>query len=149
MAGVQIEVTGSPAVRQKLADLLRRAGGTGQMMDLLGGLVESQTRRRLSQDKEGPEGEAWPDWSPAYAETRRSNHHLLENEGTLIDSIHYMVEGGRVEVGSGMVYAAIHQFGGAEAGMPQIPARPYLGVSHDDASEIEETLGHWLGGALA
>lgn len=147
MTGARIEVAGAVPVRRRLVALAQRVADKRPLLDMLGGVVESQTRRRLSHDKEGPNGEPWPDWSENYKATRRSGHHLLENEGTLIDSVHYMVRGDAVEVGSGMVYAAIHQFGGAEAGKPEIPARPWLGVSEDDGAEIDEVLGDWLGSA--
>lgn len=145
MSGATIEVTGSAAVQRRLAELVARIGSAAPLLETLGGAVESQTRRRLGHDKEGPDGQPWPDWSPAYAATRHGGQHLLESTGTLIDSVHYMVQGtDRVAVGSGMVYAAIHQFGGAEAGQPHLPARPWLGVGHDDEAEIEEVLGDWL-----
>ncbi|WP_051340944.1 phage virion morphogenesis protein [Azospirillum halopraeferens] len=145
MAGARIEVAGAEAVRRRLVALAQGITDKRPLLDSLGGLVESQTRRRLSQDKEGPNGEPWPDWSDSYKATRRTGHHLLESTGTLIDSVHYMVRGDAVEVGSGMVYAAIHHFGGAEAGKPEIPARPWLGVSEEDGREIDEVLGDWLG----
>lgn len=145
MAGARIEVAGAVPVRLRLVALAQGIADKRPLLDSLGGLVESQTRRRLSQDKEGPNGEPWPEWSEGYKVTRRSGHHLLESTGTLIDSVHYMVRGDAVEVGSGMVYAAIHHFGGAEAGKPEIPARPWLGVSEDDGREIDEVLGDWLG----
>jgi len=143
MVGIAIDVAGTPAVRQRLAEL--RQQGFAPLLDALGTLGESQTRRRLGQDKEGPQGEPWPDWSPGYAKTRRGGHQLLESEGLLIDSIHYMVHGDQVQVGSGLVYAAIHHFGGADAGKPEIPARPWLGVSDEDVGEIRDTLADWLG----
>ena len=149
MAGARIEVAGSERVRRRLAALAAGIADRRPLLDMLGGVVESQTRRRLEQDKEGPDGEPWPDWSPAYAATRRGGHHLLESEGMLIDSVHRMAAGDTVEVGSGLVYAAIHQFGGAEAGRPGIPARPWLGIGDDDAEEIGEVLGDWLGSAAA
>ena len=51
-------------------------------------------------------------------------------------------------MGAGLVghhvrpHAAVHQFGGAEVGMP-IPARPYLGVSPADETEILSVVDDW------
>ncbi|HYH17504.1 MAG TPA: phage virion morphogenesis protein [Azospirillum sp.] len=145
--GILIDDVGVNASLGVLRAIQARAMDLTPLLDALGGLVESQTRRRLSQDKEGPNGEPWPEWSEGYKATRRGGHHLLESTGTLIDSVHYMVRGDAVEVGSGMVYAAIHHFGGAEAGKPEIPARPWLGISRDDRHEIDEVLGDWIGRA--
>ena len=123
-----------------LEGLARLAGWTedmrGQLGDLpeaLGALVESQTRRRIEEERTGPDGTPWPAWSPRYAATRHSGHSLLQNEGDLLDSIFHEVTGDGVEIGSGLVYAATHQFGHEER---SIPARPYLGLSADNEAEI-------------
>ena len=38
------------------------------------------------------------------------------------------------------MYGAIHQFGGAEVGRPNLPARAYLGLSSEDEGDIEEII---------
>ncbi len=112
------------------------------MRNLLGAVgaeLESQTRRRIAEEKESPEGKPWAAWSEGYARTRHSGHGLLVGEGALLDSIAYAVSSdGSVVVGSNLVYAAIHQFGGAEAGKPGLPpARPYLGLSAENTRDVE------------
>jgi phage virion morphogenesis protein len=55
-----------------------------------------------------------------------------------------------VDVGTDIVYAAIHQFGG-ETGRGNktiIPARPFLGVREEDWAEIESMLVNELFGDL-
>ena len=56
-------------------------------------------------------------------------------EGDLLDSIQFITRGAEVEVGTNLIYGAIHQFGGAEVGM-KIPARPYLGLSPDNEANL-------------
>lgn len=143
MAGVQLQFRpeGLQAINDYITRLARALGDTRPLLEAVGGVVESQTRRRLGEDKEGPDGEAWPEWSERYAKTRRQGHKLLENEGDLLDSIHYVVGTDAVEIGSGLVYAAIQHFGGEEAGQPALPARPFLGVGTDDAVELLDVLG--------
>lgn len=145
MSGAAITIQGADKLRYRLAHLAARIGSAGPVLEAIGGVVESQTRRRLGEDKKGPDGEAWPAWSPGYAASCKPGQTLLEAEGHLIDGIHYMVEGDQVEIGSGLVYAAIQQFGGAEVGRPGHPARPYLGIGHDDETEIAAVLGDWIG----
>ena len=56
-----------------------------------------------------------------------------------------------LRVGSNLVYAAIHQFGGTpdmHPGPAAIPARAYLGLSDADVVEIEDELEHWIAGVL-
>ncbi|MDP3715500.1 MAG: phage virion morphogenesis protein, partial [Burkholderiales bacterium] len=72
------------------------------------------------------------------------------------NSITYGASHDRVEVGTNVVYGAIHHFGGlagratGKAGpvrRTRLPARPYLGASEDDLSEITKVLNHHLKGA--
>lgn len=143
MAGVQLQIRpdGLEAINDYITGLARALGDTRPLLEAVGAVAESQTRRRLGEDKEGPDGEAWPEWSERYARTRHRGHRLLENEGDLLDSIHYVAGPDTAEVGSGLVYAAIHQFGGEEAGQPALPARPFLGVGAPDAVELLDVMG--------
>jgi phage virion morphogenesis protein len=115
----------------------------GELLDAIGFEVENQTRRRIADEKRAPDGTPWPDWSPRYAQTRHGGHSMLQGEDDLLDSIQYLVRGDQVEVGSNLVYAAIHQFGGAEVGMP-IPARPYLGVGAENAADLLAVVEDYL-----
>lgn len=142
MACVQIHIRPDSvaAINAYLDTLAQALGATGPLLEAVGAVVESQTRRRIAAEKEGPNGEPWPEWSARHAKTRHRGHRLLESEGLLLDSIHYELRGDAVEVGSGLVYAAIHQFGGEEAGQPGLPARPFLGLGTDDEVEIIDVL---------
>ena len=64
-------------------------------------------------------------------------------------SINYQVNGtSSVSIGSPMVYAAMQQFGGTKAQFPHlwgdIPARPFLGLSDSDKTNILEIVGSYL-----
>lgn len=108
----------------------------------IGSLIEDQTKRRIMDEKTAPDGTPWAPWSDAYAESlkrpnRTNPRSLLVGEGDLLGSIQNYTTGETVQVGTNLVYGAIHQFGGEPVGI-NIPARPYLGLSDDDAQEIEE-----------
>lgn len=147
----------SLALRVRDAEVRRLRGAVailaaapqGELLDVLGAVVVSQTQRRLSAEKRGPDGAPWPAWSPAYAATRNNSQSLLMGSGHLDESIQHLVRGDEVEIGSNLVYAAIHQFGGADAGKPEIPARPYLGISDDDAAEILDVVDGWTNDLVA
>ena len=109
-------------------------------------VIESQTRRRIQDEKTAPDGTPWAQWSPGYAETRHSGQSLLQGEGDLLDTIFGEQRGDDAVVGSPLVYAAIQQHGGAEVGKPELPARPFLGVSDDNAREIEDVVITYLEG---
>lgn len=53
---------------------------------------------------------------------------------------------GMMEVGLNLVYGAIHQFGGEEAGRLGLPARPYLGLSAED--DLDAIIDEWASQAL-
>ena len=63
-------------------------------------------------------------------------------EGDLESSIQFLVTGDQVEVGTNLIYGAIHQFGGEEVGIP-IPARPYLGIGAENADDLLAILDDW------
>jgi phage virion morphogenesis protein len=61
----------------------------------------------------------------------------------------YQTTEDQMQLGSTMVYAAMHQFGGTTAPNSMIPnkaipARPYLGISETDEAEIIATIGDYL-----
>lgn len=106
---------------------------------------ESQTRRRLGEEKAGPDGDAWPDWSDRYAATRHGGHSLLESDGHLIASLELGADADTAWWGSDLVYAATQQFGDEAR---NIPARPYLGISPQNKRELADMIDHFLRGAL-
>lgn len=143
MSGLALRTDFSDLDRlQTRLDRLAKADRS-QLLEDLGAVLESSTRARIQSEKSGPDGEPWPDWSPAYAETRHGGHSLLSADGGLLNSIRSDVRGDEVEVGTNLVYGAVHQFGGAEVDMP-IPARPYLGVSAQDESDMLAVADEWL-----
>jgi phage virion morphogenesis protein len=150
-AFLQLEITGLDAALAWLNRIgnprLAREG-----LVLLGGLAESQTKRRIAEEKTSPAGEAWAPWSAAYAKSRHRGQSLLQADGHLLDSIAaYDVSDEEERVGSNLVYAAIHQAGGAPdmaPGPAAIPAREYLGLSAANIAEANEALEDWLAGTL-
>lgn len=129
------------------------------LMDELGSLAIDQTKRRIQVEKTAPDGTPW-------AKTWRGSSILL-NSGALADEIQHMATPFEVHVGSALVYARIHQFGGTIkpkdkkalafkgadgqarfAKQVTIPARPYLGLSADNIAEAEELIAEFIEGLL-
>lgn len=135
MAGVEMIVNADDA----LARLNRLAQFDARdMLDEIGQALASTTTRRF-RDSVDPEGRPWQSLRPATIKQKGSSKPLIHH-GHLRDSITHEVRGDRVAVGTRMIYGAIHQFGG-QAGRrlaAKIPARPYLGLSADDAAEIND-----------
>lgn len=127
----------------------------GALLDVLGAEMESQTRRRIQEEKKSPDGTPWPQWSATHAATRHSGQSLLQGEGNLLDSIQHVVTGEQVEVGSNMVYAGVQQngarqgeFGRTSRNGPipwgDIPAREYLGLSAENTADLIAVANDWL-----
>jgi len=129
---------------EAIAKLMRLEAFDGaQLMDEAGALLESSTRGRFD-TKVSPDGDAWEPWSERYDETRNHGaHSLLVEGGWLRDSIQSYATGTEARVGSNLVYAAIHQFGG-EPVESNIPARPYLGISSEDEADLHDLVGSYV-----
>lgn len=99
----------------------------------IAGVIESQVRRRIDEEKEAPDGSEWKEWSQEWAnnpERSRRSGGKLELYGHLLDSIESQVQGGdTVIVGSPLVYAGRNH-----------DQRPYLGLSSDNEEEIIEVV---------
>lgn len=150
----------------------RRLSERQLLMDGIGEMLVSSTLQRF-EDEEGPDGKAWEPSiratpsEDAFAPVRRGRDgRLLKGSGkkikgrkggkTLTDtarlrkSIEHRASGDEVMVGSNVAYARIHQMGGrAGRGLSvDLPPRPYLGVSRQDAEDIKEMVGDFLADAL-
>lgn len=119
-----------------LAAMVRAPAGIAH--DVAAGVAE-QTRYRLEVEKTSPDGKRWAPWSTAYARTRKPRHSLLIGERDLVDSIDSTSTARTATIFSDVIYAGTHQDGSGN-----IPARPYLGLSEQNAAEISM----WLGEAL-
>lgn len=86
----------------------------------------------------GPDGQPW---EPSRRAGREGGRTLVDT-ARLRGSITYRASDDGVEVGTNVVYAAIHQLGSAPGGgRPRgIPARPYLGVDDDDRTAIVDAI---------
>jgi len=106
-----------------------------QLLRNIGAEVEAQTQERFDSQM-SPEGKKWQDlaektkryYARRFPGMRRS---ILVGEGGLRDSIESQVDDWSVLVGATKIYAATHQFGRGK-----IPARPYLGISTSNATDI-------------
>lgn len=145
---------------QVLAAHARQAApDTGPLMPRLGEYLQRSTQQRFK-TQTAPDGTPWAPLNPQYAQAKKYNKgKILTLRGYLRRYIHYQVQDANtVAVGSNQKYAAIHQFGGiikprkgkalAFGGrllaQVEIPARPYLGLSTEDTSEIRDIIRAWL-----
>ena len=133
---------------------------TPVMQDIGEYLIKS-TRERFPKG-EAPDGSKWAPKSPTTLEAygaRKSNRvdtrPLFGPTGLLSQQIFYQVRPNEVQWGSNRIYAAVMQlgagkgaFGTTSRGSPipwgDIPARPFLGVSAEDETQIFAILSDYL-----
>ena len=97
--------------------------------------------------QEDPDGSPWAPLSPRYAARKKKNPDLiLVLDGFLRDTLAYNATASGLEFGSNRIYAATHQFGDDSR---NIPARPWLGISADDETEILDILQDHLKAAFS
>jgi len=163
-AQVSFDLREVEAVRKMLADAALDSNDRQQLLTSIGVEMEAQTKERFNTQR-SPDGDSWKALAQKtqayYASKGKGHRSLLVGEGTLRDSITSNVQEGAwsVLVGATMEYAAVHQFGAtitpktAKAlavpgyGMLRkvvIPARPYLGVSQNDAGVIASLAAAFL-----
>ncbi len=173
---IDVQVTGTQELQrfQNMLQALADPKHKPELLDALGAVVESQTRRRIQNEKTAPDGSDWPAWNESYAKTRHGNQSLLQGEGDLLDSIQYVVERNQVRIGSPLAYARSHQDGFSGAvqvsahqrllrqafgkalrfpvyqnvsgftRMMNIPQREFLGLSRDNQTEVYAVIGDFF-----
>lgn len=159
MAGARlaIEVNTYP-VAKALAALLARSGDLTPVMEQIGRYFETRTAERFEHER-GPGDVAWPKSLRA----KLQNGQTLTDTARLRKSITSRATPSSVAVGTNVIYAAIHQFGGTISArsarglhfvLPggqhvnvqkvNIPARPFLGIDGTDREEISRIIARDL-----
>ena len=161
MAGNRMGVTfDGKAATARLRGLLAGIENPAPLLAQLGEYTLRTTRARFK-SQTAPDGTAWAALQPWYKKEKSQNkNRVLTLRGYLRGQLVSQVVGGKsVEVGSNLIYAAVHQFGGTirpqnakllafrghVAKSVTIPARPYLGLSDADRNELVERTLDWLG----
>jgi phage virion morphogenesis protein len=156
---VRIEVDIADLARvQAMLDSIAKAD-TEPLMTDIGATLESSTRERIEETKTSPDGAAWPP-------NREGTSTLLATGRHLRDSVAFIASASSVEVGASWEFAHIHQFGATispknarflsfvsggkrvVAKKVTIPARPFVGLSDQDARKVERLTSDWLGRLL-
>jgi phage virion morphogenesis protein len=81
---------------------------------------------------------------------KKGSSRILEDTGRLRNSITYRAHRDMVEIGTNVVYAGIHQFGGraGRGHSAEIPSRPFLMLQEEDYNVIKTTMLDFLRRAI-
>jgi len=121
------------------------------LMKSLGNEIVEQSRSRILETQEDPEGNKWQDYAASTLKGLKAKGlekvvSLLNRSGMLDRSIKVRQSGQwSVLVGSDREYAGVHQWGYKPK---NIPARPYLGLSSDDIADLAELAEIFLKGRI-
>ena len=148
--GVRIRVE-ADTISPALARLRALAGDLTPVLDEIGDQLVDNVLERFRRGV-GPDGQAWPVSQRAEEEGGQT----LVDSGRLRESIVSEAGPSSVTVGTNVLYARIHQLGGTirpktadrlrfrladgqfvAVDSVTLPARPYLGIGAEDASDIE------------
>lgn len=153
-----VEIKGLDALNEGIDRLIGLVGNDGhQAYDDIGRLGVQFIGSRIEEGKGDPEtGEAWAALSDWYETEKKetSSGGILSFEGDLEDDIRHQVDGNEIIVGTNRVYAATMHFGAEKGefgnGAPwgDIPARPFLGFTDDEAEEMLDVLNEHIDAEL-
>ncbi len=138
MVTIDVKIEDSQ-VKAMLSQLQERAKDCKPAFNLIGQIVRNSIIKNFM------EGGRPTKWKLSKRAIKQSGQTLLHT-GRLRDSINSKAFANRAEVGTNVIYAAIHQFGG-KAGRGKkvtIPARPFLMVQDEDWTEIKAALTAYL-----
>lgn len=143
MSGLSIKVE-SVQMEAVLNELAGRMGDLTPVIQTIGEIVVEQTDTAFETGV-GPDGKPWPASGRALA----TGGQTLIDTAVLRNSITVQTTENQVEVGTNVLYAAIHQLGG-KAGRGKkaiIPSRPFLPDQTSlDWAEVKATLQDFLQG---
>lgn len=141
---MQIEINHDlPELNQHLTALYQRLNGDlTPLMKAIGAILENSTRERFS-TKQSPDGIAWENLLPDTVKAK-GNSEILVDKGDLMKSITHHANADSIVVGSDRHYAKYHQSGDVN----NLVARPFLGLSVDDKSTINDLIEAYVNGDL-
>lgn len=152
------------AFQKKMDKLARKTSNTEPVRKDIGEYLQSATEKRFD-TQTGPDGEKWQDVKPR-TRKRKKHPKILTEQGHLRGDVHYELQDSSLLLGVGIAYGAIHQLGGeikqegvtlhlkgsghstrfAKKGEHdrtklvnrtiKMPARPFLGISRADETEM-------------
>jgi phage virion morphogenesis protein len=155
-AGYRVELEADEALA-KLGAAVERLEHPAPLYDIIGAMLVTSTQQRFERQA-GPDGTSWP---PSFRAMMEGGRTLFDG-GDLFRSLTHEATDQGVEVGTNVLYAAIHQFGGTirakDGGMlhfsiggadvfvreVNMPARPFLGLDAADTDAIEELAADYI-----
>lgn len=121
------------------------------LMNEVGIFLVASTEQRFK-DTEAPDGSKWAPRSATtikrYGRKGQSFGPVLHKTFELSNNTRHQYDAGSVTIGTDLPQSAMMQFGGTKAKWPHlwgnIPARPFIGLSDSDRTNVLDTVAEWL-----
>lgn len=158
--GIRLQLSGADDALFQLGEAVSKTDDRRGLFDAVGASLVVSTQDRFEREI-GPSGEKWP----ASLRARLFGGKTLTDTARLVSSLTHNATPDGVEVGTNVIYAAIHQLGGTirpktgkalsfatadgkrvKVASVRMPARPFLGIDDDDKAEIIALADDWIGG---
>jgi phage virion morphogenesis protein len=135
--GIKLTVNNFHIISNYMNQIKRKNKNIDPMLNDIGRYLVSETLIRFEKS-EGPDGRKW--------KAIKRQGQILVDTGHLRESITYNIENNSLEIGSNLIYSAIHQLGGrtGRKHLSKIPARPYLGVNTNNRLEIQHKIINFI-----
>ena len=128
-----------------------RAYGSGEVNRMLGRIIQAGVNLEPAFRKIGdrlievtqdrfqleiaPNGELWEPLAPETIARKGGDDRILRKTDRMVGELNYQIAGKTLTFGSNQEYAATHQFGREDDG---IPARPFIGLTTGPWSDADE-----------
>jgi len=146
---MKIEVDATHALKG-LSEISSKVNDMSTLMGNLAGFLADVTEDAFQGEYDPNNNDGWAGLLPVTVKARQRKGHwpgkILQDDGNLASSITTSHGNDYAQIGTNKVYAAAHQFGIDEFvdRSGELVARPYIGFSPDDASEMEDMIADFL-----
>ena len=136
--------------------LLARSDNLAPVMKDIEGVLAEATERAFDEES-SPDHDPWPTLG-AFTQSQRQEQgkwpgQILQCSGRLASNIETDSDSDSAYIGTNVIYAAIHQYGGITSPNSMIPnkaipARPFIGLGPEDEGDILDLLRSFLSEAF-
>ena len=147
--GARVTVRADSAIRG-FRDLGRRLKHPRPALKRIGQYVAGLSKQAFRDSRDPETHQRWASLSDVTLALRKgSSSQILVNSSDLKQSIHYLITGKKVTIGSPKVYAAMQHFGGTTSPRSmipgkKIPARPILGIDRRGETQIMKIVDRYI-----
>ncbi|MHB9021310.1 MAG: phage virion morphogenesis protein [Halothiobacillus sp.] len=155
---IQIEID-DQQVKNALRRLEKQTSNLKPAFQDIGEYLIVSTKQRFI-DSVGPDGTSWAENSPATLARKKGTKPLIDETKRLSTEFSYQASADQLLFGTSLEYGAVQQFGAVKGAFGEtttghpipwgdIPARPFIGISDTDETEILDIITSYLGNLTA